>query len=245
MRIRAILRRGRARGRLTDGGQDGYFLGRFRGGFRPALLPAKLIFPQRHDEPPVSESVSTSGEIVERKYTARSGVSNIAAICRDMPTGVKGGIRAETSRIDSKPLARWSGSSATSMTRPIASKPAQSSASLTWPSPMPADGSHESPLRHAWQVPQSRHDQQAAGRQQTTDVAYAVAPFDQVVRCTVGAEEGGDATVTTAGRGAQRIVAARVGGQQACRTPAQRERRVRQVACRRVRPRPPDAILRG
>ena len=33
--------------------------------------------------------VSTSREIVERKYTVRSGASNIAANCRDTPTAAR------------------------------------------------------------------------------------------------------------------------------------------------------------
>jgi hypothetical protein len=54
--VRAMRRRGWARGRLTDGSKDGYFLGCLRGGLRPTLVSAKLIFPQRHDEPPISET---------------------------------------------------------------------------------------------------------------------------------------------------------------------------------------------
>ncbi len=46
------------------------------GRLRAALLPAELIFPQRHDDSSLLSSQATVCRVAERKYTARSGVSN-------------------------------------------------------------------------------------------------------------------------------------------------------------------------
>jgi hypothetical protein len=55
-RIRAILRHHGTGGRLAHGSEYRDFFGCLWGGFRHALLPASLIIPQRHDEPPELET---------------------------------------------------------------------------------------------------------------------------------------------------------------------------------------------